>query len=205
VALERIPLWSQKALQGITYWIGHRRSLYDHYPLGESAFVAELCNLIFAHLRGHVLRCEVQYNEIAGETNLPNEVFGRRARADLVVFDNTDDASNPIAKYIIEVKRGSAPKREINNDLRRLLEIKRVIPECRTFLFVISEANRHKRFVTDDGQSVPGPHPVPGDAGGHFRNRRTFKAAHAFKTKDTAQYASCLEVYDSAIPKRSRR
>lgn len=48
----KVPRWALKSLQGITYWIGHRRSLYDQYPLGESAFVAELCNLIYAHLAG---------------------------------------------------------------------------------------------------------------------------------------------------------
>lgn len=46
----KTPRWARKLLQGITYWIGHRRSLYDQYPLGESAFAAEFCNLIYAQL-----------------------------------------------------------------------------------------------------------------------------------------------------------
>jgi hypothetical protein len=67
-------------------------------------------------------------------------------------------------------------------------------------LFVVSEARRLPRFVTEDGQSLRGPHSIPDDRG-HFRVRRTFKAAHAFKTIETAQYASLLEVYPHPAPK----
>ena len=44
------PTWLERALQGLTYWTGHRRCLYRNYPLAEAAFVAELCNLIQANL-----------------------------------------------------------------------------------------------------------------------------------------------------------
>jgi hypothetical protein len=209
-SLPALPGWSRKALQGIIYWIGHRRSLYDEYPLGESAFVAELCNLIFAHLnKPDVLRCEVQYRELAKGQELPPAVFGRRARADIVIMDGDEEDASP--KFIIEVKRGCAPTREINADLRRLAEIARLTRGCRTMLFIVAEARRLDRFVTPEGQSVRGPFSIPDDAG-HYRVRRTFKAAHAFKARDSAQYASLLEVYPhpslrfklKAKPKRKR-
>lgn len=194
IKLEEIPTWSRKALQGITFWIGHRRALYDHYPLGESAFVAELCNLIFAHLdKDHVLECEMSYSKIAGKAHLPS-IIGPKARADIVVLRKGAKGAEPVPAFVIEVKRGSASQKEIDNDLKRLAAINSVNTSLRTMLFVVCEAKRHGRFVSAEGQSIRGLHQIPDDAG-HFRVRRTFKAAHAFKTRDTAQYASLVEVF----------
>jgi len=47
---EKRPIWAIRALQGVTFWIGHRRCLYKQYPLAEGALVAELCNLFVADL-----------------------------------------------------------------------------------------------------------------------------------------------------------
>jgi hypothetical protein len=199
--LIKPPTWSGKALQGITFWIGHRRSLYNHYPLGESAFVAELCNLIFAHLdKDHVLQCEVMYSELAKGKKLP-DIFTKRARADIVVLKKSASQEEPIPKYIIEVKRGSAATKDINTDLRRLSAIKKMKPRYRTMLFIVSEAKRLDRFVTSDGQSVRGKENIPDDDG-YYIVRRTYKAAHAFKTIETAQYASLLEVYQDKKKKK---
>jgi hypothetical protein len=201
-----VPNWSRKSLQGITYWIGHRRSLYDRYPLGESAFVAEICNLIFAHLgKDYELQCEVMYKELSDGKPLP-AIFGKRARADIVVSEKSSRGSDPVPRFVIEVKRGSAPTKEIDNDLQRLAAIARIDRGLRTMLFVVSEAKRLDRFVTSEGQSITGYHPIPDDIG-HFRVRKTYKAAHAFKTRDRAQYASLLEVYPDPVskPKSKRR
>lgn len=203
--LAELPVWCKKATQGITYWTGHRRCLYDNYPLGESAFVAEICNLIFAHLRNdEVLLCEVRYSELAAGQDLPENIR-QRARADIVVADApAHKGGEPSPRFIVEVKRGSAPKREIDADLRRLAAIRRLMPDYRAFLLVVAEARRLDRFVTSEGQSVKDTHAIPNDPG-HFRVRRTFKAAHAFKSRDTAQYASVLEVYpDPPSDKRKR-
>ena len=40
--------WLENALQGLAFWIGHRHSLFNGYPLVEGALVAEACNLIQA-------------------------------------------------------------------------------------------------------------------------------------------------------------
>jgi hypothetical protein len=59
--LNKRPRWTQRALQGVAYWMGHRRCLYRDYPLSEGALVAEVCNLIYANLPDHLeLHCEVQ-------------------------------------------------------------------------------------------------------------------------------------------------
>lgn len=195
--LQALEPWAKKSLQGITFWIGHRHCLYEHYPLGESVFVAELCNLIFAHLDKTklTLRCEVLYRELAA--NLPQEVFGALGRADIVIFEKaTDKSAQPKPTDIIEVKRGKAGTALIHADLRRLAEIQRRTQNCRTFLFVVSESYRHPKFITPNGVSINGEHPIDGDAKAFYRVRRTFKAAHAYTNKESGQYACCIEVFD---------
>jgi len=179
--------------------------MYADYPLGESAFVAEICNLIFAHLsKDEVLLCEVRYSALAAGQQLPPQ-FPPRSRADIVVAAApAQKGGDPSPKFVIEVKRGSAPKSEINADLKRLADIRRLVPHYRTFLFVVSEAKRPERFVTSEGQSFKGMFVIP-DNEGHFRIRRTFKAAHAFKTRDTAQYASVIEVYPGSAPRPDKQ
>lgn len=193
--LEKWPAWAERALQGITYWIGHRRCLYRHYPLSEGALVAEVCNLIHANLPDkHSLLCEVQYSSLIHRDEKPTELTVR-ARADLVVAEkakNPEDEATP--KFIVEVKRAAAPKAQIGADLRRLSAVRGIRPDIRTFLFVISEAQRPTRFVDEDGKSVLGRQAIP-QSEGHFRVRRTWKAAHAYTKRDRAQYACLIEVY----------
>jgi hypothetical protein len=45
-SLEDVPDWARQALQGVTYWMGHRRCFYRNHPLTEGALVAEICNLV---------------------------------------------------------------------------------------------------------------------------------------------------------------
>lgn len=192
---EDWPLWAQKALQGVAYWIGHRRCLYRNYPLSEGALVAEVCNLIHANLPDHlVLLCECQYSQFVGSDEKPAELT-KRARADLVVAEKAKKkGGKPIPKFIIEVKRKMAPAAQVNADLRRLAMVRGVRPALRTFLFLISEAQRPARFVDKEGKSFLGKHKIPGSAG-YYRVRRTWKAAHAFTKRDRAQYACLIEVY----------
>ena len=73
--LEKWPYWVQRALQGVTYWIGHRRCLYRNYRLSEGALVAEVCNLIHANLSDQkLLMCEVQYSKLLHRDEKPTEL-----------------------------------------------------------------------------------------------------------------------------------
>jgi hypothetical protein len=201
--LNKQPRWAQRALQGVAYWMGHRRCLYRDYPLSEGALVVEVCNLIYANLPKDLqLLCEVQYSSLVNSDLLP-EMFQRKTRADLVVAEiPARSGDEPIPKYIIEVKRASASKSQINADLSRLAGARRLRPEIRAFLFVISEANRPKRFVHEEGHSLNGKHAIP-STDGYYRVRRTWKAAHAFKKRDRAQYACLIEVYPGQTSGRS--
>jgi hypothetical protein len=195
IKLEKRPIWAIRALQGVTFWIGHRRCLYKQYPLAEGALVAELCNLIHANLRdSYVLSCEVQYTELLAGNPRPG-ILTQRARADLVISEKPEDKNGePTPRFIIEVKRASAPASQIDADLQRLAAVRKTHPGIRTFLFLIAEAHRPKRFVDEDGKSKTGKHSIPGSTG-YYRIRRTLKAAHAYTEVGSAQYACFLEIY----------
>lgn len=193
--LEKRPSWATRALQGVTYWIGHRRCLYRQYPLAEGALVAELCNLIHANLHpDYVLACEVQYAELLEGKPKP-DLLTQRARADLVVSEKPEEKDGKLTpRFVIEVKRASAPKAQIDADLRRLAAVQLAHRDVRTFMFLIAEAHRPKRFVDDDGKSLTGKYSIP-KSPGHYRVRRTLKAAHAYTEVANAQYACLLEIY----------
>lgn len=193
--LEKWPPWVKPALQGITHWIGHRRCLYRNYLLPEGALVAEVCNLIHANLPNELtLLCEVQYSKLLHRDNKPTELT-ERSRADLVVAEKaTSTVDKPVAKFIIEVKRASAPSAQIDADLKRLAAVRNHLSSIRTFLFVISEAHRPARFVNKNGSSILRKQEIR-NSEGHYRVRRTWKAAHAFSKRERAQYACLIEVY----------
>jgi hypothetical protein len=200
VSLEPWPNWAEQALQGLAFWIGHRHALYRHYPLSEGALVAETCNLIHAHLGdGESLLCEEQYKRLLPTRVLPAGI-GSKSRADLVVIDgiSAKDAKAKatlaeVAVAVVEVKRYSAPKAQIDYDLQRLAMLKLAVPRIRAFLFVVSEAKRPARFVSPDGRAILGETPIP-NSNGHYRVRRACKATAAFSGKETAHYACIIEV-----------
>ena len=85
------------------------------------------------------------------------EILEGKIRADLVVAEiPARRGDEPIPKFIIEVKRASASKAQINADLSRLAAAHRLCPDIRAFLFVISEAKRPSRFVDEEGHSLLG-------------------------------------------------
>ena len=192
--------WLEHALQGLAFWIGHRHSLFNGYPLTEGALVAEACNLIQANLPPElVLMPECMYRHLVpAGTNITN-VTGQ-SRADLVLCDQEardigrEGNISEHVRFVIEVKRGSAPASEINSDLKRLYNFLATSGnDARGFLFVISESAAPTRFVKG-GKSILGKHEIAG-MDGHFRVRRTVKAAASFSGKKTAHYVCLLEVF----------
>jgi hypothetical protein len=203
-SLNRWPTWSEKALQGLAFWIGHRRALYPNYPLGESALIAEACNLIFANLGpGELLLCERQYTQLMPDGMWPVSL-GLRSRSDLSVVtgltQSQAEKQSSLREYlsaVIEVKRASAPKRQIDQDLKRLAILKHANPEVRALLFVVAEAYRPQRFVTQEGKAVLGTFNIPGQ-NAHYRVRRVCKAAASFGSRESAHYACIIEVFCDA-------
>ena len=79
--------WLEHALQGLAFWIGHRHSLFNGYPLVEGALVAEACNLIQANLPHQlILLPECLYRNLGqGPIGANIEDVTRESRADLVI------------------------------------------------------------------------------------------------------------------------
>jgi hypothetical protein len=183
------------ALQGVAYWIGHRRCHYRGYHLSEGALVAEVCNLIHANLPSKmVLECEVQYSTLVGRHQTPTDLLTERARADLVVKKAHGPGGKLIPRFVIEVKRAAAPSAEINKDLARLANLRTTNPRVRAFLFLISEARLPPSgFVDEDGNAVRGKRRI-GDSSIFFQVRHAWKAAPVLTMPERAQYACLVEV-----------
>lgn len=200
LSLPERQKWLEHALQGLAFWIGHRHSLFKNYPLSEGALVAEACNLIQANLPHElILMPECMYKNLVSAGSTVQGV-GALARADLVLCAAAAKAigreGNLAAhtKFVIEVKRGNASTQSINEDLTRLHAFLQVATAgTRCFLFVVSESLAPRRFVKD-GKSVLGAHAIPGCTG-HFRVRRSVKAAASFSGKESAHYVCLLEVF----------
>lgn len=196
--------WLENALQGLVFWIGHRRAMYRHYPLAEGALVAEVCNLLCAHLpNGLKLHPEVMYRRILPESTALSQM-GPQARADLVVIDSAisgggrnQNISSQV-RIVIEVKRARAGMKLIREDLARLRSVVKASGgQVRGFLIVVSEAGCPHDFVKG-GKSLPGLHPIQNAARleeGSFRVRRTVKASASFSEKASAHYACLVEVF----------
>lgn len=194
------PRFLENALQGLAFWIGHRHSLFRSYPLPEGAIVAEACNLIQANLSDTLeLRPECQYQRLV-RPGTPLNGIGDMARADLVIFSRHggNDLSNDSDRvhFVIELKRGSAAKANIDNDLKRLYTfLNGTQTNARAFLILVSESKAPPRFVIG-GKSQLGSHSIPGSQG-CFHVRRTVKAAASFSNKHSAHYVCLIEVFRS--------
>jgi hypothetical protein len=189
------PVWLKHALLGVCFWMGHRRALYREYPLGESAMVAELCNLLFANLPNEMkLVCEVQYSKFLKLTESETE-FTERSRVDLCICGPLKKGTDPLDKvaFALEVKRGSALRTSIENDLRRLYQMKAAQPHIRAFLLLISERKRPAPYVTPRSFASKRKFQIE-DSEGHCRVRAVMKAVPAITKLDNAHYACAIEV-----------
>ena len=190
-----IPKFIRKALQGVTFWIGHRRCIYRDYPLLEGAIVAEMCNLLFANAESNLkIECETHYKDFSSKIDQ-----NKRIRADIAIFEKNSDLDTKTLKYVIEVKRYSAGETNFKKDIVRLYELKKILPKIRTFLFIISEAELPSKFVYKNGKkegfSIRKEFCIPNNNNLYYRVIKTYKAAQAFTKRKRAQYACVLEVF----------
>jgi hypothetical protein len=203
---DRLP-FLEDALQGLAFWIGHRRAYYHQYPLAEAALIAETCNLIQSKISANqILRPEVLYRRLADTSKTKG--LSKLCRADLVILDsNSPDPYENNAweavQFVFEVKRASASKAQIDQDLQRLYHFKMACrPGVRAFLIIASEADLPERFVDPEkGVSRLQSHKIP-KTPGMYHIRRTVKAACSFKDKENAHFVCICEVF-SEIPQKN--
>jgi hypothetical protein len=210
---DRIPAWAEQALQGITFWIGHRRALYRHYPLLEGAINAELCNLINSNLGdGEYLHCEVKYRNIVASRKLDSQFNDERVDLLIASTPVSEQKRNSFnfdasAQIAIEVKRGKAQASEIDKDLNRLALLKEAKPELSTFLVIVSEKHLPSKYVGQVALSGSGMSKIRARAkevpiGGttcRYKVRRLCKAAASFKSARTTHYAVLIEVFSTQV------
>ena len=194
----------KRALLGVCFWMGHRRSLYRDYPLGEAEIVAELCNLLFANLPPDMkILCKVQYSMVVPNADTRTTLL-ERSRIDICVCGPMHKGEEPLdnVEFALEAKRGGAPPAVIEEDLRRLAQLKKARPGIRAFLLLISERRRPKRFVTDEGKRVTRVIKITGtDA--YCRVRVVMKAVPAVTKLDNAYYGCAIEVLPPKSPNRA--
>ena len=145
------------------------------------------------------LHCEEHYSNFIDRNDRPS-LLTERSRADLVVYEKVTKRRGERelhVAFIIEVKRASAPRAQIDADLKRLIAVRAACPGAKTYLVVVSEASRPSRFVSDAGSSITKQQRLE-DVAGYFKVRRTLKAAHAYSKVDRSQYACLVEAFADA-------
>ena len=201
--MMNLPNWTNSVLQGLCYWVGHRYSYYHGYPLGESALVGELCNLLCA--------------KIPSEQKLLSEVLrknlgvqsGGKTRCDLVIVNKSagkrdEDVSNGVI-MALEIKRACAGDNKFNEDLYRqseFLQAQNTLGNsAQAFLIVVSQRERPDTFVNENGCAFKGEKKCTFDDGSNkhivkYHVRRVCKASNSFgdKAPETACYSVMIEV-----------
>jgi hypothetical protein len=195
---KRVPEWITTSIQGLTFWVGYKRSLYRDYPLPEGALVTELRSLLYANLPDDLfLKCEVRYSKLVKRSPALVRTFGQ-TRADMVIANKIESTEQEgkfklHPRFVLEFKRANAATHLIDKDLHRLAAIKVARPDVRTFLLVLSEGDRYDRFVDANGKSRSEDQRISGSAA-TFSVRRTVKAAPTFGNRESAHYGSIIEV-----------
>lgn len=140
-----LPSWISDVMQGLCYWIGYRRTYYRHHKLVEGAITAELSNLINSKINhDQYIHCEALYKNLG--LRFPSGM-ARNFRLDLLITKSNEKNIKLFdGDVAIEVKRGVAPKKEILEDLRWLLMLKRANRNLRTYLLIVSEGEPPKQF-----------------------------------------------------------
>jgi hypothetical protein len=187
---KAVPVWIKKSMAGVCFWTGHRQATYRNYPLGESALVAEFCNLLYAN-RGATdvtVSCEVQFSKLfnSGITETPNR------RVDICIYSNPTKTLDNL-KYLFEIKRYSRGISEIKQDLEKVLLVKQESPRIRAFVVVFSEGKLPKEYVTPKG--LTSKKKIPLQTGGFARNIATMKAIKLLKSIEKGHFACALEVF----------
>ncbi len=184
-----LPAWANPLLQGLTFWIGYKKQQYRHYPLSEGALIGEAVNLIYSNIAlPEKLKCEVMYKDLQ-----PSVSSLKNRRADIII----SDAEN--TKYVIEVKREQSSKTKIKEDLIKLAEAKKSMPNTRCFLLLVSQRKRPEKYVKEDGDGVDGKIVEENYS---LRVRRVCKAASTFKNSNSANYACLIEVEPNLTGKK---
>ena len=200
--LPPYPDWVEPAMQGVSFWVGYRRSFFRDYSQPEAALVAEMMTLIQANLpEDHSLLAEPMYKYLVAKGN--EEEFGQK-RADFVVYQgkklrNAEKINlSDRVRYVFEVKRGSSTEEKIKKDLNKLYKFKEVVSRSSTlangYLIILTERRSLKNYIKD-GVGITKYQKIP-ECSVRFKVRRVVKAASSFEDvgKKKANYGILIQV-----------
>lgn len=150
--------WLAVPLQGLAYWMGLRDCYFSNYWLGESAIVAELCNLLAARApsrqgRRMVVAPEHAVAYLEGKP-LPKE-RGRRESVDLALGWRRKGRGGLTPQLCIDVKRldGASYKPDLDR-LARVRASKKKKPSWRGLVIVTSQGERPDEFMDKNGRAL---------------------------------------------------
>lgn len=159
----KVPEYIVNAMQGLAYWIGYKKCLYNYYSLSELAIVSEFSSLLQSGAnQNEIVLCERQYCNFFTEKNIPKDVNKQRADLTVAELENfgsevhcvlADENKQKIgflrdkAKVVFEVKLHSSSKTLINDDIQWLKKIKDANESIVTYLLLVSENEIPEEFV----------------------------------------------------------
>ena len=160
----KVPRYIWNAMQGLAYWIGYKKRLYQYYSLSESAIVTELCSLLQAGLNNNeVVLCERQYRNFFKKKKLPNDL--EKCRMDLTIAEISEESSitkseliddsnkkkdallKGLAKVVFEVKLLDSPQNLKDIDFESLKKVKDENSNIITYFLLVSENKLPNKFV----------------------------------------------------------
>jgi len=146
----------------------------------EGALVAELYAIIYGRIREKErLECEYPYAKAmqSDESKL----------VDIAILHDG------VPHTFIEVKRGRAWRRLIEQDLLKLSRVKAEHPSIRCYLLIGCQGHLPANYVdSETGKAFKGRFSTPDDVS--YRIVRVCKASASFERKRTAMYVCLLEV-----------
>lgn len=186
---DKIPSYLDKPMQALAYWIGYEKSRYGGYKLTELPLVAEFARLVHASLNdARCVRCEVPYKNLfrkGASSKIMNQ------RADLCILERV--SRTPVC--VIEAKLFNSCKKRREDDLLRLLSLKKEKKEVRTFLLVFSEGEIPVEYMNANKTGASAKR-FPLDQDWCYKVRRIVKASECLtdsKLKN-GHYVCLLEI-----------
>ncbi len=169
----------ETALQGLAFWISYEQILHGKHPLniGENALVTEFVNLLKTKLNN--------------EFKISREKQCEPSRKKLM---DVEIKKGDLRVAAIEFKRISAGKAAIQEDMKKLLELKTKNVSC--FLVVVSENKRPTKYVNKDGKAITGNLVQKGNFSAYVK--RVLKSTASFgkgeKGLPRANYCCLIEI-----------
>lgn len=132
----------ENASQGILYWMGYRKSLYNGCTIREIPIADQFCTILKSSFNdGSTVQGEVSYEELLWQGASEFENLKTKF-ADVVIYDVNGNVDT-----VIEIKRYTSIWKEIHDDLKRLAVLKRDRPNIKVYELIIGDQVTPREFI----------------------------------------------------------